>query len=136
MSTTPYLDDLQDVSISSPVRNNTLRYSGLDWANGNPPITEDPLRKSGEWYPLNASDYSTGIITDGLTANGTITRSTDSFGRKTRSETMTTTANPAGLTQTVARYRREFDYIAIFSVVLVYQILGISLVFNPQPRRR
>jgi hypothetical protein len=106
---TTYIDDLEDVTIDSPLYNNIIRYNGTNWINSIPLPSENPLLKSGEWYPLQTSDYSTGILSDSLVVNGIITRSTDSQGRKTTMTTDSTAANPAGLYQTIARYRREFD---------------------------
>ena len=104
------LNDIQDVALSAPVYNQRLIYDGLNWVNTNPPPTENPIYKSGEWYPLTASDYYTGIISDGVTMTGspTLTRVTDSRGMYTK---ITTPAAPAlsGLTQTAARYRRELE---------------------------
>lgn len=106
---TIYADDLQDVVITSPLYKQVIGYDGQNFVNIDTAPAQDYTYKAGEWYPIASSDLAIGIISDNLTADGTITRSNDATGRSTKFETGAADTVTVGLRQTTSYYRREFN---------------------------
>jgi hypothetical protein len=105
-----YFNDLLDVTLTTPQYNQRPLYDvgTAQWINAPPPPSEDPERKSGEWYPGSTTDIATGLLSVNLGPDiGTVTRGEDSKGRWTQFETLGSLIN-VGLYQTVARYRMEY----------------------------
>jgi hypothetical protein len=75
------IDDMTDVSISSPANGQVLQYNGTAWVNGSSPfnVVDDTTPQLGGNLDLNGNDITgtgninnTGTITtDGLTVDGT-----------------------------------------------------------------
>lgn len=100
--------DLQDVSISGPVRGEVVKYDGSNWSNDIGSSNDGIITKNGEWYPLSTTDVGTGLLSASMTTSSesALSRTTDSTGRYTEFDE-STGSTTRGLKQDISLYRRE-----------------------------